>query len=944
LLLSNFLVAAQKDKIKIEEIGLQTIKEDTIRVKTLAHLAKIFCMKNQYDSSIHYSTLALDLSQKIDYPYGLVLVYDNFGTIYSDEGNFPEALRNFYMSLQVAEEKGNKRGVSINYNNIGSVYYYMGDYPEALKDYIQAMKTEKAIGDTQQIANTYNNTGNIYLALKNYDEATHYYQLLLKNGEITHNQKLIGTAYNAMGVVQKGRGNYQQALEYEERAFRIALSTNEKKLIAAVYAAQGDIYSNQQKYDSSLIKYRQALKTYKELSEKTDMGMTYCSIGKDYISEKNYQFAKNYEDSALILTKEVAAKSNLVDIYFALSSIDSAEGKQAEAAKNSKLYTIYRDSISNEENTRKMLSEQLSYEFDKKHIVDSLQFASESKIESINLKKQKTFTILGLIGMMLVLLLLFFVYRNYINQRKYNRELQIERSKAIGQKVRAERSEAFKQQFLANMSHEIRTPMNAISGMTDILLDKKPDAGQVNYLEAISKSSSTLLYIINDILDLSKIEAGKMSLEAIDFSVSDVLNQVKDTLNYRAEEKGLSIIIDKAEDMEDVVVGDPHRLNQILMNLGGNAVKFTEKGSIELKVENEKMKDGKVSLKFSITDTGIGIPKDKMQTLFQDFTQVNSSDTRNYGGTGLGLSISKKLVELHGGNIWVNSVEDRGTTFSFSITYPVGSAKKLQQTVMQEQNVDGSILDGLKILLVDDNEYNRLVAEETLLLKAKVSVSAVVNGQDAIDILKKNKFDVILMDIQMPVMNGYDASSYIRNQMKIETPIVALTASVLRNDLDKCYLSGMNAYIPKPFKAWQLIATIAEVTGRKTESPISPKEEPKKGIRNAENNTVTDLTYLKKFCENDEARMKKYTRLYLEAVPGFKEKINAGSGTENMTEIALQVHSFKPKWMMMGMKGATELAIKIDRLCKENNNDVFKLISLLMEQTDKSVLELKDKY
>lgn len=412
LLLYSLAVFAQKDKIKAEEAELQTIKEDTTRVKTLAHLAKIFCMKSQYDSSIHYSTLALNLSQKIDYPYGLAIVYGNFGTIYSDEGNFPEALRNFFKSLQIAEERGIKRVVAGNYNNMGAVYYYMGDYPEALKDYIQTMKIEKEIGDTQQIANTYNNMGNIYSTLNNYDEAMHYYQLLLKNGEITKNKKLIEIAYDNMGVVQKGRGNYQQALEYERLALKIALENNEKKLIASVYAALGDIYSNQKKYDSSLVKYRQALKTYKQLSDKTDMGMTYCSIGNDYCSEKNYPLAREYEDSSLIINKELGAKLNLRQVYSAFSTIDSAEGNYAEAVKNYKLYTIYRDSISNEENTRKMLSEQLSYEFDKKHIVDSLQFASESKIETINLNKQKIFTILGFIGMALLLIFAAFIFRS----------------------------------------------------------------------------------------------------------------------------------------------------------------------------------------------------------------------------------------------------------------------------------------------------------------------------------------------------------------------------------------------------------------------------------------------------------------------------------------------------------------------------------------------------
>ncbi len=553
---------------------------------------------------------------------------------------------------------------------------------------------------------------------------------------------------------------------------------------------------------------------------------------------------------------------------------------------------------------------------------------------------------LSFLGLALILLFSFFAYRNYARQRKLNAALQTERSKAIGQKVRAERSEAFKQQFLANMSHEIRTPMNAVSSITDILLNKEPRPDQVGYLEAISKSSATLLYIINDILDLSKIEAGKIDLEVIDFSLSDILNQVKDALAYKAEEKGLSLLIDKPDTVPDVVVGDPYRLTQILVNLGGNAVKFTERGSVELKVENGelKMKDNTVEVKFSIIDTGIGIPQDKLQTLFENFTQVNSSDTRKYGGTGLGLSISKKLIELHGGSISVYSVEGRGSTFSFRISYPVSSVQNLQQRIMQKEKMDGSILDGLRILIVDDNEYNRLVAEESLNLKAKVAISTAVNGQEAINMLKENEYDVILMDIQMPGIDGYEATRYIRDSMRSKVPIIALTASVLRTDLDKCRDAGMNSYIPKPFKAWQLISTIADVTGRKTVAAIPKPESLKKYIRNAENIAVTDMTYLGKFCEDDGVRMKKYITMYIEAVPGFKETIKEGIQNKDVENIALHIHSFKPKWMMMGMNTTRDLAVHIDALCKANNSSVYQQLERLMVQIDKSVDELKDKY
>ncbi len=241
----------------------------------------------------------------------------------------------------------------------------------------------------------------------------------------------------------------------------------------------------------------------------------------------------------------------------------------------------------------------------------------------------------------------------------------------------------------------------------------------------------------------------------------------------------------------DTLIGDPTRLCQVLMNLAGNAIKFTEKGSVTIEIKKAAIEN---NILFSIIDTGIGITKDKLQTVFESFSQANASDTRRFGGTGLGLTISKQLVELMGGNIFIESEEGAGTAFSFDINLPVGSSERMQQQRSPEQ-IDGNILNGLKILVVDDNEYNRIVVNDTLKLKAQVEVFHATNGKEAIEQAGENHFDVILMDVQMPLMNGYEATWYIREKFdfpKNLTPIIALTASVIRSDLDKCLAAGMN--------------------------------------------------------------------------------------------------------------------------------------------------------
>ncbi|MBL0071706.1 MAG: response regulator [Bacteroidetes bacterium] len=379
------------------------------------------------------------------------------------------------------------------------------------------------------------------------------------------------------------------------------------------------------------------------------------------------------------------------------------------------------------------------------------------------------------------------------------------------EKERAEQSEKFKQQFLANMSHEIRTPMNAVMGMTNLVLDSELNPKQKKYLTGVKNASENLLHIINEILDLSKVEAGKMELEEIDFSIRDVVEQVYQVLKHKADEKSIELIISINSNVPEVVVGDPVRLYQILLNLTGNAIKFTDKGSVQLAVDCLPLATASVetsnlklqTLNFCVIDTGIGIPQDKLQTIFDSFSQANSSDSRKYGGTGLGLSISKQFIKLMGGKLIVESVVNSGSTFSFALHLPIGSSENLLQQKSSEE-IDGNILDGLKILLVDDNSGNRIVCRDTLESKSKVIIEEAANGQEAVALLSEKDFDIVLMDVQMPVMDGYEATRVIRDLQSMARnhtiPILALTASVIRSDLDKCRAAGMNDYVPKTFQ------------------------------------------------------------------------------------------------------------------------------------------------
>ncbi|MEP6645612.1 MAG: ATP-binding protein [Saprospiraceae bacterium] len=381
-------------------------------------------------------------------------------------------------------------------------------------------------------------------------------------------------------------------------------------------------------------------------------------------------------------------------------------------------------------------------------------------------------------------------------------ELVVEKEKALS-------SERAKHQFLANMSHEIRTPMNAIKGMTDILIRRDPKPDQKEYLDSIKKSSESLLIVINDILDISKIEAGKIEFENEPFLVNDVIDNVYTIMQFKAEEKGLELKKDiPAEPL--YVKGDVTRLRQILINLMGNAIKFTDKGLVTTTLVSTKM-DETLQLHFTVSDTGIGIDKDQLDKIFNSFEQAYSDTSRKFGGTGLGLSISKMLVELQNGKIWVDSEKGIGSQFHFSIPYELAAAPaQVTHTIAEHRNIAGA-LKGIHILLVEDNPFNVVVAQEELEDAIEgVHVEVAENGAIAVEKLRSSGYDIILMDVQMPKMNGYEATKAIRALVneKAMTPIIAMTANVLKEEVDLCYEAGMNDFIGKPFDTKELLQKI----------------------------------------------------------------------------------------------------------------------------------------
>ena len=511
--------------------------------------------------------------------------------------------------------------------------------------------------------------------------------------------------------------------------------------------------------------------------------------------------------------------------------------------------------------------------------------------------------------------ILFQGFNDMVSQiEKQNEEL-------TGAKKIAENSVKTKEIFLANMSHEIRTPMNAIVGFTGLLLSSNPNREQKEYLDAINTAGKNLLVIINDILDFSKMQSGKMVFEKIEFRLSHVISTIIELMLPKSMEKNIKLSgkIDKT--IFDYLIGDPTRLNQILLNLVGNAIKFTEEGEVKMVVDLINETGHSVDLKFSVSDTGIGIPGNKLSTIFEEFTQASSETTRKYGGTGLGLTIVKELVEIQGGDIFVESKEGVGTSFIFNLSFMKGS---LQTGIEKMENPDGnlsSIKNVLNILLVEDNPQNQLLAKKVLMNRGW-NVDVAENGKVCLQKLKEKNYDIILMDIQMPEMDGYEATRIIRKVMPppiSSTPIMAMTAHAMSDEQGKCLDAGMSGYISKPFEPKVLYAKIESLirddmnsfsTGATKEN--SPSRIPFESKPKNEIVKHSDLTYLKEIANGSNQFVTEMISLFIEQTPPALEEIEKNLQNKNWQALSKIVHKIKPSVTMVGLKEIEEVVVALE--------------------------------
>lgn len=760
------------------------------------------------------------LSQHLNYKGGEAEAWFLKSSSQQQYGNYDSAITLAEKSLAIFIEIGHKPGIARCYNDLGINYDFKAYYDKAISYYLQALKLFEELKDSRGQANAYNNIGLIHQNQSNFREAAINYRKAFDISVLNQHDDSRLNALNNMGSNYVELKNYDSALQCFKVLLEEDLKSGNKAFISYSYNNVGEAYLGLKEYDKALVNLKKSKELKEELGNRRALANTLKNLGNLYLEIKEYSTAEQYLQEALAVSKELdlpeIKKSSLELLHQLFVSTGNYKDaldyyKQAEEVKYSISYDKKNAEISELE--KEFALEKAANELEK-----SVQKGKVSRMMVI---------IYGTVSLLLLAVLgivwyslrqkqktnsLLITYQQQLEEK--NRLLEEKNTEINRQKKEVETALAARSRFLSFMSHEIRTPLNGITGLVDLLQTMPMAEGQDEFISALKQSSDNLMLLLNNVLDLSRLETGKVDLEEIGIDVSKLLRD--QSLLYKGSallrETEIEVFVD--EDVPEKLQGDPYRLAQIISNLINNAIKFTKGGKVSIRCMLVERDNDKAKLLFEVIDTGIGIPDDQLKNILQPFAQAESYTTRKYGGTGLGLTIITRLLALMNSQLQISSKLGEGSRFYFELTMPIYRAPLIAENGLPKTPQDAG-LEGLKILVVEDNTTNILLFSR-ILAGWKTEYDVADNGYKALDFIEQKKYDIILMDLHLPKISGYETAEKIKhsNTPNRNTPILAITAADTSEVNNHPLRNYLNHVMYKPVLYRELMANIKKLTLR----------------------------------------------------------------------------------------------------------------------------------